>query len=136
MDNIQLVASIAAGIPGFSSVSIRPQEPHVKTEDSEIIEIISSDDKMEVEASLQLSGMSSDPPDPSDSLDHNDSDDEPADLVSVALSTTFWGDTNIIPCAIGGVATINRQGKVECVEYLDQILSFFPVPRKQGRIYP
>jgi hypothetical protein len=49
----------------------------------------------------------------------------------VALLTTFWGDTNIISRAIVGPATINRQGKVERVEYLDQIPSFFPVPRKK-----
>ncbi|KAJ7310898.1 hypothetical protein DFH08DRAFT_1045769 [Mycena albidolilacea] len=99
MDDIRLVASVAAGAllafrdslsplsfvnanpdqstisvklePSQASVSIRPQEPRVKTEDS-------------------------DPPDPSNSLDHNDSDDEPGDLASVALSTTFWGDANII----------------------------------------
>ncbi|KAJ7821304.1 hypothetical protein B0H14DRAFT_3733983 [Mycena olivaceomarginata] len=142
--------------PSQASVSIRPQETRVKTEDSgsptidltsparpavrtrqfvenrkEIIEILSSDDEMEVEASLWPSGASSDPPDPSDSLDHNDSDDEPEDLASVALLTTFWGDTNIISRAIVGPATINRQGKVERVEYLDQIPSFFPVPRKK-----
>jgi hypothetical protein len=142
--------------PSQASVSIRPQEPRVKTEDSglptidltsparpavrtrqfvenrtEIIEILSSDDEMEVEASLRPSGASSDPPDPSDSLDHNDSDNESEDLASVALSTTFWGDANIISHAIDGPARINRQGKVERVEYLDQIPSFFPVPRKK-----
>ncbi|KAJ7802032.1 hypothetical protein B0H14DRAFT_3488986 [Mycena olivaceomarginata] len=102
--------------PSQASVSIRPQEPRVKTEDSEIIEILSSDDEMEVEASLQPSGTSSDPPDPSDSLDHNDSDDEPGDLASVALSTTFWGDMNIISRTFDGPATINRQGKVKRVK--------------------
>jgi hypothetical protein len=98
--------------PSQASVSICPQEPRAKTEDSclptidltslsrpavqmrqfvenrtEIIEILSSDDKMEVEASLQPSGASSDPPDPSDSSDHNDSNDESGDFASVALST-------------------------------------------------
>jgi hypothetical protein len=52
----------------------------------------------------------------------------------VALSTTFWGDANIISRAIDDPATIliNRQGKVERVEYLDQIPSFFPVPRTKN----
>jgi hypothetical protein len=111
--------------PSRASVFISPQEPHVKTEDldaptidlvsparasmysavrtryfvenhTEIIEILSSDDEMEVEASLWPSGMSSDPPNPSHFLDHNDSDEDPQDPASVALSTTFWGDANII----------------------------------------
>ncbi|KAJ7832804.1 hypothetical protein B0H14DRAFT_2591912 [Mycena olivaceomarginata] len=109
MDNIQLVVSVTAG------------------------DLLAFRDSMEVEASLQPSGASSDPPDPSDSLDHKDSvsDDEPGDLASVALSTTFWGDANIISRTIDGPATINRQGKVKHVEYMDQIPSFFPVPRKK-----
>jgi hypothetical protein len=101
---------------------------------TEIIEILSSDDEMEVEASLWPSGMSSDPPDPSHFLDHNDYDEDPQDPASVALSPTFWGDANIISRAIDDPATIsiNRQGKVERVEYLDQIPSFFPVPRTKN----
>jgi hypothetical protein len=53
----------------------------------------------------------------------------------LALSTTFLGDANIISRTIDGPGTINRQGKVEYVEYLDQIPSFFPVPRKKKTTY-
>ncbi|KAJ7301874.1 hypothetical protein DFH08DRAFT_827167 [Mycena albidolilacea] len=141
-----------------ASFSTRPEEPRVKTEDpggctidltsparplmplttvrtcqlvenhSEIIEILSSDDEMEVEASLQPSGASSDPPEPPYSFGHDDSDDEPDTSASVSLSTTYWGDANIISTAIDSLATINQQTRVDRVEYLDQIPSFFPVP--------
>jgi hypothetical protein len=144
-----------------ASFSTRPDEPRVKTEDpggctidltsparpsmpsttvrtrqlvenrSEIIEILSLDDEMEVEASLQPSGASSDPPEPPYSFGHDDSDDEPDTSASVSLSTTYWGDANIISTAIDSPATINRQTRVERVEYLDQIPSFFPVPRRK-----
>ncbi|KAJ7310911.1 hypothetical protein DFH08DRAFT_943911 [Mycena albidolilacea] len=119
MDDIQLLASVAAGDLLSFRDSVRV--PRIW---------------MEVEASLWPSGASSDPPDPSDSSDHNDSDDESGDFTSVAFSTAFWGDANIISRAIDGPATINRQGKIEHVEYLDQIPSFFRVPRKKNRIYP
>ncbi|KAJ7892572.1 hypothetical protein B0H14DRAFT_3685071 [Mycena olivaceomarginata] len=109
--------------PSRASVFISPQEPHVKTEDldaptidlvsparasmystvqmcyfvenrTEIIEILSSDDEMEVEASLWLSGMSSDPPDPSHFLDHNDSNEDPQDPASnqESFETSGSGD--------------------------------------------
>ncbi|KAJ7853077.1 hypothetical protein B0H14DRAFT_3655800 [Mycena olivaceomarginata] len=142
--------------PSQASVSICPQETRVKTEDSglptidltsparpavrtrqfvenrkEIIEILSSDDEMEVEASLWPSGASSDPPDPSDSLDHNDSDDEPEDLASVALLTTFWGDTNIISRAIVGPATIKSTGQGRACRVPGSNSILLPVPRKK-----
>ncbi|KAJ7476811.1 hypothetical protein FB451DRAFT_1366387 [Mycena latifolia] len=142
------------------SGSIRP-EPRVKTEDSgvQIIDLtspprpsrssaartcpiinnhpdifeITSEDELAVEALLQPSGASSNPPDPSEpfTLSDSDSDAEPDVPAAVALSTTVWGDANFISRAIDGPATINRQSKVERVEYLNDIPSFLPVPRNK-----
>ncbi|KAJ7176340.1 hypothetical protein C8R43DRAFT_1102271 [Mycena crocata] len=143
------------------SVSIRP-EPRVKTEDfgmeiidltspprpsrtstartrptinnhPEIIELPSSEDELEVEASLQPSGASSNPPDASElfTLSDLDSEAEPEVPAVVALSTTVWGDVDFISRAIDGPATINRQSKVVRVEYLNDIPSFLPVPRNK-----
>jgi hypothetical protein len=46
------------------------------------------------------------------------------------LSTTVWYDTDIVSKTIDGLAKINRQTKVERVEYLNNVIpSYFPVPR-------
>ncbi|KAJ7857082.1 hypothetical protein B0H14DRAFT_2578495 [Mycena olivaceomarginata] len=134
MDDIQLVVSgTASDLLAFRDCPF--ERVNLSENHTEMIEILSSDDEKEVEASLRPSGASSDPPDPSDSSDHNDSNDESGDFASVALLTTFSGTANIISRTIDGPATINRQGKVEHVEYLNQIPSFFPVPRKKKTAY-
>ncbi|KAJ7917410.1 hypothetical protein B0H13DRAFT_2269491 [Mycena leptocephala] len=140
-----------------ASVSIR-RAPRIKVEDSnaQILDIsspphlprgrqtirtrqiLSSDDEMEVEAALRPTGASSDPPEPSvtsEPADHPDSDEADEELEASAqailtLSTTVWYDTDIVSKAIDGLAKINRQTKVERVEYLNNVIpSYFPVPR-------
>ncbi|KAF7373812.1 hypothetical protein MSAN_00592900 [Mycena sanguinolenta] len=110
---------------------------------------LSSDDEIEVEAALMTSAASSDPPVPSGSLPERDSDsdddflcssheggaaaadeiDELSDSGLLQLSDTVWCDTDIVSKVINGPTNINRQTKVERVEYLDDIPSNFPVPR-------
>ncbi|KAJ7777813.1 hypothetical protein B0H14DRAFT_2631437 [Mycena olivaceomarginata] len=139
MDDIQLVASVAAGdLLALRDSLLSPSIPknhtskptidltsparpivwtyHVENH-TEIIETLCSDDEMEVKASLWPSGASSDPPDPSDSLYHNNSDDKPEDLTSVALSTTFWGEANII--SQSGSNQLTGQGRACRFNYVD-----------------
>ncbi|KAJ6551054.1 hypothetical protein DFH09DRAFT_1366554 [Mycena vulgaris] len=88
---------------------------------------------MEVEVVLRPSGASSDPPEPSGLLPPPDSDDKPEipDEGSAleTLSTTVWYDTDIISKIIRGRANINRQTKMEAVEYLDDLPPYLPIPR-------
>ncbi|KAJ7804189.1 hypothetical protein B0H13DRAFT_2687480 [Mycena leptocephala] len=97
----------------------------VVEDDIDITEILSSDDEMEVEAALRPTGASSDPPEPS-----AEEELEASAQAILTLSTTVWYDTDIVSKAIDGLAKINRQTKVERVEYLNNVIpSYFPVPR-------
>ncbi|KAJ7138792.1 hypothetical protein C8R43DRAFT_1131951 [Mycena crocata] len=100
----------------LSSLPTSPVAAPVKTvtlveDDVEIIEILSSEDEMEVEQSLRPSGASSDLPEPSHIFESSDSDDD-----------SEFG-------AIDGVANINRQTKVDRVEYMNGLPPYWPIPR-------
>ncbi|KAJ7483136.1 hypothetical protein B0H11DRAFT_2232164 [Mycena galericulata] len=97
--------------------------------DREVIEVLSSDDEMEVEKELRPSGASSDPPEPTPPSNDSNSDDELEESGIETVSTTVWCDTDIISKAIDGLAHINRQTKVQRVEYLNELASGYPVPR-------
>ncbi|KAJ7717658.1 hypothetical protein B0H16DRAFT_1897881 [Mycena metata] len=119
---------------------------------TDIIEILSSDDEMEVETSPHAALASSDPPEPSSGpsalassspapFDSSDppqhlelSDDEPEGSAPMALSETEWYNPDIISCVIIGPAEIDRQNKVGRVEYLTEIPSYFPVFREPTAI--
>ncbi|KAJ7741845.1 hypothetical protein B0H16DRAFT_1861601 [Mycena metata] len=119
---------------------------------TDIIEILSSDDEMEVETSPRATLASSDPPEPfsgpsapassspaafdsSDPPQHLElSDDEPEGSAPMALSETEWYNPDIISRVIIGPAEINRQNKVRRVEYLTEIPSYFPVFREPTAI--
>ncbi|KAJ7440019.1 hypothetical protein FB451DRAFT_1415381 [Mycena latifolia] len=125
---------VKSEIVDLSSLPASPVSAPVKTvtlveHDIEIIEILSSEDEMEVEVSLRPSGTSPDPPEPSQMPEVSDSDDASPDLGVAGLSDMVWYDTNIISRAIDGLAHINRQTKVERVEYLNDLPSYWPVPR-------
>ncbi|KAJ7692263.1 hypothetical protein B0H17DRAFT_1133271 [Mycena rosella] len=106
----------------------------VKTRESAgVIEILSDDDEMEVEAELMAAVASSDPPEPFEVLNHTDSE---AQLGVETLSDTVWCDTDIISKVIHGSAKINRQTTVQCVEYLDDIppnIAFTGLPHRGNR---
>ncbi|KAJ7475308.1 hypothetical protein B0H11DRAFT_1727892 [Mycena galericulata] len=84
---------------------------------------------MEVEKELRPSGASSDPPEPAHPSSDSNSDDELEESGIETVSTTVWCDTDIISKAIDGLAHINRQTKVQRVEYLNELASGYPVPR-------
>jgi hypothetical protein len=128
--------------------SLPPPRQPVRTrelleDDTEVIEILSSEDELEVEASLRPTGASSDPPEPPSPLllpfsDPPDplelSDDELEGSGVILLSPTSCYDPNIIFRVILGPAEINRQKKLQHVEYLKDIPPYFPVFREPTAI--
>ncbi|KAJ6518252.1 hypothetical protein C8R47DRAFT_1031643 [Mycena vitilis] len=118
--------------PHLSRAPVRTRQ--ILDNDVDVIEILSSDDELEVEVSLRPSGASSDPPSASDydapSKDSDSDDDDIEGSAVETLSTTEWFDPDIIARAIDGLAHINRQTKVQRVEYLNSIPSYFPVFRE------
>ncbi|KAJ7830611.1 hypothetical protein B0H13DRAFT_2371916 [Mycena leptocephala] len=102
--------------PHLSRAAATVRTRQVVGNDLVITEILSSDDDMEVEASLRRCGASSDPPDSSADrgpLETLDSDDEPEASAIETLSTT---------------------NKVQRVEYLHNAPSYFPVFRQPTAI--
>jgi hypothetical protein len=114
----------------------------VAEHDIDITKILSSDDEIEVEAALRLTGASSDPPEPSvssepfDHLDPNaDKELEASAQAILTLFTTVWYNPDIVTKAIDGLVKINRQTKIEHVEYFNNdIPSYFPVPRTRTAV--
>ncbi|KAJ7511946.1 hypothetical protein B0H11DRAFT_1899441 [Mycena galericulata] len=116
-------------IRSASSSVLRVRTRETMENDREVIEVLSSDDEMEVEKELRPSGASSDPPEPAHPSSDSNSDDELEESGIETVSTTVWCDTDIISKAIDGLAHINRQTKVQRVEYLNELASGYPVPR-------
>ncbi|KAJ7309456.1 hypothetical protein DFH08DRAFT_974707 [Mycena albidolilacea] len=141
---VQLRTFLGRSEPSITPLPVPPPRQPVRTrqllkDDTEVIEILSSEDELEAEASLCPTSASSDPPeppsplllpssDPPDPLER--SDDEVEGSGVILLSPTSWYDPNIISRAILGPAEINRQNKLQRVEYLKNIPPYFPVFRE------
>ncbi|KAJ7271831.1 hypothetical protein C8J57DRAFT_1507735 [Mycena rebaudengoi] len=128
---IRDLTSLFQSLNASSAVSTR-KLAH-KHNDSDIYAILSSEDAMEGEEELEILFCASSGPPPTSQLNKaamlEESVGEP-DLIGIeTISATVWHDTDIISMAIHGPAKINRQTKVERVEYLTGLPSYWPVPR-------